>query len=243
VNVKRLVECSDTRIGRTFDFLIQFLVLLSLVSFSVETLPDLSADSRRVLRAIEVLTVSLFSVEYILRLLVADRKLSFVFSFFGIVDLLAIAPFYLALGVDLRSIRVVRFLRIFRMLKLARYSAAIQRFHRAIVTIREELVLFGAAALVVLYVSAVGIYYFERNAQPESFGSVFHCLWWALVSLTTVGYGDVYPITVGGRWFTSVVVVLGLGVIAVPTGLLASALSQARAVKENHRKDRQTHGS
>ena len=96
--------------------------------------------------------------------------------------------------------------------------------------------LFGSAALIILYLSAVGIYYFENEAQPEAFKSVFHSLWWAVATLTTVGYGDVYPITAGGRIFTFFVLAVGLGIVAVPSGLIASALSQAR--EEQGKKDR-----
>jgi voltage-gated potassium channel len=90
-------------------------------------------------------------------------------------------------------------------------------------------VLFGVTALIVLYISAIGIHYFEHDAQPERFASVFDSLWWAVATLTTVGYGDIYPITVGGRLFTFLILVLGLGLIAVPSGLMASALSRVRA--------------
>jgi voltage-gated potassium channel len=235
VNLKRVVEDSDTTAGRLFDIGVQTLVLISLISFSIETLPDLPSSVRTWLRWVEVATVGLFTIEYALRLMVATRKFSFVFSFFGLIDLVAIIPFYLSLGMDLRSIRVVRFLRIFRILKLARYSRAIERFREAIAMVREELVLFSFAALVLLYVSAVGIYFFERDAQPESFASIFHSLWWALATLTTVGYGDVYPVTLGGRLFTFVILVVGLGIIAVPTGIIASALSKVRELESTSR--------
>ena len=150
------------------------------------------------------------------------------FSFFGIIDLVSILPFYLSTGIDLRSLRAFRLLRLFRLLKLARYSAAMQRFHRAFIIAREELILFGACALIVLYLSAVGIYYFENPVQPDHFASVFHSLWWATCTLTTVGYGDVNPIIPGGRIFTFFILIIGLGIVAVPTGLFASALSKAR---------------
>ena len=117
-------------------------------------------------------------------------------------------------------------------MKLARYSAAIQRFHRAFLIAREELILFGTTALIVLYVSSVGIYYCERNAQPETFASVFDALWWSVATLTTVGYGDIYPITTGGRILTFFVLIVGLGIVAVPTGLFASALSRSRDFEE-----------
>ena len=157
-----------------------------------------------------------------------DRKRQFVFSFFGLIDLAAILPFYLASGLDLRALRAFRPLRLFRVVKLLRYSQAIQRCHRACVIAKDELVLFAAVALILLYLSAVGIYYFETDKQPDVFASVFDGLWWAVGTLTTVGYGDIYPVTAGGRVFTFVVLMIVLGVVAVPTGLIASALSKAR---------------
>jgi voltage-gated potassium channel len=119
-------------------------------------------------------------------------------------------------------------LRLLRILKLARYSGAIVRFQRAVALAREELLVFLGIAVMLIYLSAVGIYYFEREAQPEQFASVFHSLWWAVVTLTTVGYGDAFPVTLGGRMFTFAVLMAGLGIVAVPTGLLASALARVR---------------
>jgi len=231
VQLRRVVEGRDTPAGRIFDFIVQLLILVSLVSFSIETLPNLSEQAKQKLRIIEVGTVAIFTIEYLLRLIVAKKKLRFVFSFYGLVDLIAILPFYISTGVDLRSIRVLRFLRAFRVLKFARYSRAIRLYGRAFSMIKDELLLFFTATLLLFYVSAVGIYYFEREAQPEAFASVFHGMWWAVVTLTTVGYGGVIPITVGGRIFTFVILMIGLGVVAVPTGLMASALSEARRLE------------
>ncbi len=237
--LEQLVNDPSTRAGRIFNLTIQALIILSLVSFSIETLPKLQQSTREVLRLTEVVTVAIFTMEYFLRIFIANRKLSFIFSFYGLVDLIAILPFYVASGLDLRSIRVVRLLRVFRIFKFVRYSRAIQRFHYAFRIAREELILFFSVASVILYVAAVGIYYFESAAQPESFGSVFHSLWWAVVTLTTVGYGDAYPVTVGGRVFTFVVLTIGLGVVAVPTGIMASALSQARRMENEEGQHKQ----
>jgi voltage-gated potassium channel len=214
--------------GKGFNLVIQALILVSLVTFSIETLPELSERARYWLYVVEVLTVSVFTIEYGLRILVADDRLRFVTSFYGVVDLVAILPFYVATGVDLRTVRVLRVFRVFRIFKFARYTQAIDRFKEAFRELREELVLFLVAALLAVFLSSVGIYYFEGEAQPETFGSVFHCMWWAVVTLTTVGYGDVYPVTVGGRVFTACVLVVGIGIIAVPTGLFASALTKGR---------------
>jgi voltage-gated potassium channel len=116
MDIKRIVEDNDTKAGRLFDLVIQFLIVLSLVTFSISTLPDLSESTHQILYGIEVVTVIIFSLEYILRILVADQKLKYIFSFYGIVDLIAILPFYINRSVDLRSIRVIRLLRLFRML-------------------------------------------------------------------------------------------------------------------------------
>ena len=216
------------QLGR-LEYVVQVLIVLSLISFSVETLPGLSENTTRLLQLFETISVIVFTVEYIARIMLARPPRSYAWSFFGVIDLLAIVPFYLSLGMDFRSVRIFRMLRLFRMLKLARYSAALQRIQAAFSTAKEELILFGIVALMMLYLSAAGIYYFESEAQPEAFGSIFHCLWWGVVTLTTVGYGDVYPITVGGRIFTFCVLIIGLGIVAVPTGLIASALGKIRS--------------
>ena len=232
MTLKDIIERTDHRAGRLFDLFIQALIVLSLVSFSIETLPGLSARSREVLRTIEIVTIGIFTVEYLLRIAVADRRLGYVFSFFGVVDLVAILPFYIASGVDLRGVRALRLLRLFRIFKLVRYSEAVRRFHRAFLIAREEVVLFFFAACLLLFVAGVGIYHFENPAQPEAYASIFHSLWWAVATLTTVGYGDIYPITVGGKIFTFMVLIVGLGVVSVPAGLVASALSEARRLEQ-----------
>ena len=238
--LKRIIEDGESGVGRFFDIAIQALIVLSLVTFSIETLPDLSDQTRYGLRLIEIMTVSIFTAEYLLRMMVADHKLRYACSFFGIIDLLSILPFYVASGVDLRTLRAFRMLRLFRILKLVRYSKAIRRFHRAFIIVREEIVLYLFVTLLLLYFAAVGIYYFEHDAQPETFQSIFHSLWWAVATLTTVGYGDVYPITLGGRLFTFFVLVVGLGVVSVPAGLIASALSKAREIDDDSEVDHDT---
>jgi voltage-gated potassium channel len=238
--LKQLIEDCDTPLGRGFDLFIQSLIILSMISFSIETLPGLSDSAQYWLRAFEIFSVLIFSAEYVLRVYVATPRSRYIFSFFGIVDIAAILPFYIGMvyigmDVDLRSIRIFRLLRLFRIFKLARYSAAVRRFHVALRIAKEEIVLFLGATLILLYLAAVGIYYFESEAQPEHFGSVFHSLWWAVVTLTTVGYGDVYPITVGGRIFTFGILLIGLGVISMPAGLVASALTKARRLEDDAR--------
>lgn len=231
--LKQIIEQNDTATGLAFDIAIQVLIIISLVSFSVETLPDLSPTTRKLLRTIEIFTVVIFTVEYILRVVVADNKIRFITSFFGVIDLLAILPFYVASGIDLRSVRAFRMLRLFRIFKLARYSFAVRRFHRAFLIARAEIFLFLCVTAILLFLAAVGIYYFENQAQPEEFKSVFHSLWWAVATLTTVGYGDVYPVTTGGRMFTFFVLIIGLGIVSVPAGLVSAALSKARELEDD----------
>lgn len=223
MNLKTTIED-----GKAFNLVIQGLVLLSLICFCIETLPDLSDETRYWLYVTEVITVSIFTIEYGLRIFVADNRLKFITSFYGLIDLVAILPFYVATGIDLRTVRVLRIFRVFRIFKFLRYTKAIERFKVAFRDLKEELILFVIATVLTVFLSSVGIYYFEGEAQPETFGSVFHCMWWAVVTLTTVGYGDVYPVTVGGRVFTALVLLIGIGIIAVPTGLFASALTRTR---------------
>lgn len=235
--LREIVERSDTKVGRCFDLVIQLLILFSAVTFTIETLPNLSDSARHWLGVVETTLVAVFSAEYVLRLAVARNKLGYALSFFGLIDLLAILPFYLSFGIDLRALRVFRLLRVFRILKLVRYSEAIRRFHLALQIAREELVLYVFVTLILLYLSAVGIYFCEHQAQPEVFQSVMHSFWWAIVTLTTVGYGDVYPITFGGRLLTCVILFVGLGVVSVPAGLVASALSKAREIADESDKE------
>ncbi|PLX59583.1 ion transporter [Sedimenticola selenatireducens] len=233
MDLKTIVERNDTTAGRYFDLSVQLLIFVSIVTFSIETLPNIDSGTQVALGVIESVIVILFTIEYLLRIYVSDKKLSYVLSFYGLIDLAAILPFYLSTGLDLRSLRIFRLLRLFRLLKILRYNKAIDRFFRAYQIAKEEIVLFVTVTLMLLYLSAVGIYYFENSAQPEAFSSVFSSLWWAVTTLSTVGYGDVYPITLGGRLFTFVILMIGLGIVAVPAGLLASALSKARMDETN----------
>ena len=225
--MKNIVELNDNRVSRIFAYFIQVLILVSIVAFSIETIPDLEPSSRRNLKIIEIFSVIVFTIEYLLRIYVTDKKFKFVFSFFGIIDFLAILPFYLSLGFDLRSLRALRFFRLFRIFKLIRYNRAIKQFSRAISMAKEQILLFLFVTLFLIYFSAVGIYFFENKVQPEHFASIFDSLWWAVITLITVGYGDVYPVTVGGKVFTFFILMIGLGIVAIPTGIISSALTKS----------------
>ena len=228
MNIRDIVQNSDTVAGRAFDFVALFLIVFSMIAITFETLPNLPPIVKTALGISEVVITVLFTIEYVLRIATSPKKTDYIFSFYGIIDLVAVLPFYLSLGIDLRSVRAFRLFRIVRILKLTGYNSAMARFGKAISYAREEATIFFFATIILLYLSAVGIYYFEHDAQPENFRSIFHSLWWAIATLTTVGYGDVYPVTVGGKLFTFVILMCGMGIVAVPAGLVAAALSKVR---------------
>lgn len=212
----------DTRIGAAFDRVIYVLILLSLVQFALETLPEAERFGAWFVWCERVI-VAVFTIEYVLRTM--SRGRAYVLSFFGIIDLLAILPFYVSVGVvDLRSIRILRLLRLLRVAKLQRYGTAWRRLSAAFADIKDELIVYFSLTVMLIYLASVGIYYCEHDVQPEVFRSVFHSMWWAVCTLSTVGYGDVYPITIAGKLFTFAILILGLSVVAIPSGLIASAL-------------------
>lgn len=234
--LRKVVEETGTRSGLVFDLSIQLLIIASIVIFSLETLPNLNDRTVMVLSILESVCITVFAIEYLLRLFVAKRKLKFVFSLWGMIDLLAILPFFLfAYGITLNLIilRAFRLLRLVRILKLGRYSKSLSRMVLAMKIAREDLLLALAATLIMLLVASFGIYQFENPVQPEKFSSVFESLWWALATLTTVGYGDIYPITLGGRIFTGFILMIGLGIVALPAGIIASSLTEARKQQDD----------
>ncbi len=227
-----IIEDNTTFKGKVFDYFIQALILLSLIAFTVETLPNNSAGTIRLLSTFEFICVAIFTIEYFLRIYVAEKPWKYMFSFYGIVDFFAIFPFYLRGAYDFRALRAFRVFRIFRALKLLRYNKALNRFRIAAKIVKEEVVLFMIVTLIFIFLASAGIYFFENEAQPDIFISVPHSGWWAIVTLTTVGYGDVYPITIGGKIFTFFMLLVGVGIVTIPAGLVASGLSKAREIEE-----------
>lgn len=217
----------NSNLIRKFDLLMVAMVIISVVLMILETMPELASLQRAFLR-LEIAFVVIFVVEYVIRVIVSRPRRAYIFSFYGIVDLLAILPVLLLPAAS--GVRVVRLLRVFRLMrlfKLSRYTGAIRLFQVALSDIREELVLFLVFTVMVVLTLAFGIYHFENPVQPEYFRSVPASLWWAIVSLTSVGYGDAFPITTGGKIFTSFMLLVGMGVVSVPSALLAAALSKA----------------
>lgn len=238
--LRRIVEESDTRLGLAFDISIQVLILASIIIFSIETLPSNDSSTIEILGFLELFCIVIFSLEYLLRITVAKEKANFIFSFWGMIDLLAILPFYLVtfgFTFDLIMLRSFRLLRLVKILKFGRYNQSLSRISLALKIGKEDLLLALAATFIMLLVASFGIYQFENPAQPEQFGSVFESLWWALSTLTTVGYGDVFPITAGGKVFTGIILMIGLGIVALPAGIIASSLSEARDQLDSDKED------
>jgi len=233
---------ADDRLSRFVDLFLIVLIGLSVVAVVLESMPSLETRYHQQFYWLELFTVAVFSIEYVLRVWTAveDRsagsttmsagmqRVRFCMTPYAVIDLIAIMPFYLvAFGVfgnaDMRFLRAVRLLRI---LKLTRYS---QAFDLLATCCKENLQSLGAAFFVLLTVmllAASGMYFFERESQPVAFGSIPAAMWWAFATLTTVGYGDVTPITAGGKIFGALITVVGVGMVALPTGILASGYAQ-----------------
>ena len=201
------------------------IIVLYLISLTLETLPSLE-EHKSIFQTLENVFTGIFICELVVRLIVYAKPLKYVFSFFGIVDIVSIVP--ALFGTNLMAVRVFRLLRIFKLFRSKQMNQAVTRISNALLEVRTDLLLFCSIVLILLYFSAVGIYLFENEAQPEKFSSIPAAMWWAVATLTTVGYGDAYPITTGGKIFTSIVTILGIGIIAIPTGLIAAALTSSK---------------
>lgn len=222
-----ILDGTHPRLGRSVALAMDALVILSALAIAVETVPGLDPSLKRALLGFEIVVVAVFATEYFLRLYVAERRLAYVFSFWGIVDLLAWLPAVLMFVPAFQAIRVLRLIRLLRLIKLFNTAPALNRLLRAFLRVKSELVVWGVISTLLLYVSAVGIYVFENPVQPEVFSSIPAALWWSVVSFTTVGYGDMYPVTSGGRLMTTFMLFIGLGIFAVPAAIVTTALLEA----------------
>ena len=222
--------------GAVFTAIIQFLILASAVAFVLETEPYFDRYEFY-FQILDWAFLILFTIEYVLRIYTAPDRSAFIFSFFGIVDLLAILPSLVLIpGLGsvpgFRVLRVLRFLRVFRIFKATRFILAVDRMIDALGEVKREIFALLILSSMLVYLAACGIYYFEKDVQTEDFGSIPEAMWWAIITLTTIGYGDVFPVTAGGKVFTALVALVGVGLIAIPSGLLASVLTQARVEEE-----------
>lgn len=215
-------------VGRYVEPFSLWLIGAYVLFIPLETLPGLPAWVYGALAVADLAATLCFAAEYCMRIWVAERKRDYLLSFWGVLDFVAIWPSLLVPFIGLEELRSLRLLRLIRITKAVRYSRAARRFLEALRESKEEMTIFAGAAGLLLYLASVGIYYFEHEAQPEAFKSIFHSWWWSVATLTTVGYGDIYPVTTGGRIFTGLIVFLGLAIVATPTGIIATALSEVR---------------
>lgn len=223
---REILEVTETPLSIRFDKLMIVIIFFSIVTYTIGTISEISVEMKEFIYYLDNLFIAVFTIEYIIRIYIAENKFRYIFSFYGLVDLLSILPFYLGLMIDGEFAKALRFLRVFRLLKLTRYSKTMQKFYLAFYNAREEFVIFALITLIMFYLASVGIYQFEHKVQPEIFGSVLKSMWWSVATLTTVGYGDVYPITAGGKIFTTLVLIIGLGVVGVPAGIIAAAFTE-----------------
>ncbi len=213
------------------SLLIAAVIVYSIITFSLETFENLPVKVVAFLDVSEYFVVAIFTFEYLYRLYYSKKRLAFIFSFYGVIDLIAIIPFYLTFMMDLRALRLIRMLRLIRLLKLVRYNNAISRISQAFIKAKEELIISIFSLACVIYFAAFGIYQLEHEAQPDKFSNILDALWWAVATITTVGYGDVYPITIMGRLFTFVILIIGLGLIAVPSGIIVASLLGTKSMQ------------
>lgn len=229
---------ADSTASRGFGAFLVTLILLNVVAVVMETVEAAGRPYRVYFRAFEVFSVAAFTIEYAARIwtCTADERyrgtilgrLRFAITPLALIDLMAILPFYVPafIPLDLRYLRAIRLLRLFRALKMARYSDAQHTVGRVLRSKREELLVTAFAGVLLLVLASGLMYAFEREAQPEKFGSIPAAMWWAVITLTTVGYGDIYPITTAGKMAASAVTILGIGFVALPAGILASGFVQ-----------------
>jgi len=232
-------------LSRAFSLFIVSLISINIACIVLESIPELNAKYRNLFFSIEIISTTIFAIEYILRLwscvesnLVTSHSIKtrvrYALSPLAIVDLLAFLPSILQLmfpGIDLRFLRVLRLLRVF---KLTRYFSSFELLLNVLHEERKNLAGIFVLLLVILTLAASALYLVERDIQPDKFGSIPQAMWWAIAALTTVGYGDVYPLSAAGQILGSLVTIVGIGMVALPSGILASAFSEQTRRKREY---------
>jgi voltage-gated potassium channel len=242
---------ADTnKVRKVIIYFIAALILLNVIVVILETVNSFSIRYETFFYFFDLFTVIVFSTEYILRVwccvrnplyaLPVQGRIRYMLSPYAIVDLIALTPFYLPLiiPIELRMLRMLRLLRIFRVLRLGKYSNAFETFVAVIRSRKEELVITVIMAVIILVLASSAMYTAERDAQPEAFSSIPDAMWWAVVTLATVGYGDVYPITPVGKFLAAVVAITAIGLFALPAGILASGFTESLGRKHKTETDK-----
>jgi voltage-gated potassium channel len=223
-----------------FERGITVIIILNLVAMVLESEPSVSTDLKHFLVQFEYFSIAIFTIEYLLRTFHAfKKKIQYNSTFFGVIDLLAFLPFFIQalINFDGRFIRIFRLFRVTRIIKLGRFSRSFELLGKCISNVRRELYVTFYIALVILFFSATGIYYLENPVQPNNFSSIMESFWWAVASLTGVGFEEIYPITTGGKVFGTIISMIGVGVVAVPTGIISGSfveiINDESMVKKN----------
>lgn len=223
---------ADTPLGKAFDVVLLWAIILSVAAVSLESVQSIREQYGAVLVGIEWFFTILFTIEYLLRVICVRRPLVYIRSFYGIVDLLAILPTYVSLFVvgaqTLIVIRALRLLRVFRVFKLARYVGEASVLMRALRASRPKITVFLVAVLSVVLIVGSLMYLIEGGQPGSGFTSIPKSVYWTIVTMTTVGYGDIAPQTVPGQVLASAVMIVGYGIIAVPTGIVTAEIAVAR---------------
>lgn len=225
------------------------LIVLNVISLILESYHDIKVEYSYFLDIFEIISVIVFTIEYVLRFWTADlcedfsgtsfrKRVQFTFSGLGLIDLISILPFYLPLffTFDLRILRILRLFRLLRIFKLGRYSKSFKIITSVLKESKSELGVTVFVAFVMLVLSSTLMYYIENEVQPENFASIGHAFWWAVATLTTVGYGDVYPMTGMGKFLSGFIALIGIGFIALPTGIISSVFVE-KVQQENAKKE------
>ena len=233
--IHEIIFEADTPAGKAFDLALHVLIIGSVVAVMLESVPAIRATHGRELYLAEWAFTIVFTIEYIVRLASVRRPMTYARSMFGIVDLLAILPTYLSLLIpgaqSLLVIRALRLLRVFRILKLGRYVDESQVLVSALIASRQKIIVFLTAVVTLVLLVGAAMYLIE--GADSGFTSIPQSTYWAIVTMTTVGYGDIAPQTVPGKMLASVVMVLGYGIIAVPTGIVTAELTRPRPARSN----------
>lgn len=244
--VFEILEASagDSFLKKIFDYFIITLIILNTIFYILETVDTIASRYNVFFVAFETFSVIVFTIEYILRIWTCtyidkykkpiSGRIKYFFSIFALIDLFAFLPFYMytMIHVDLIFIRVLRLFRFFRLFKLGRYSDAVNVLGRVLKSKKEELILAVSISLILIVVSSSFIYIVEHDAQPDKFRNIPESMYWAVETLTSVGYGDICPITPMGKFLTSLISLIGLGMVALPTGILASAFTKEMKKKK-----------
>jgi len=223
---------SDTRAGRLFDLVLILIILLSVAAVVADSVSSISSVHGQLLDRLEWSFTALFTLEYLARLYCVRRPLRYATSFFGIIDLLSVLPTYLAMVMPgahlLLDVRILRLLRIFRILKLTSYVDEYGMLSRALLASRRKILIF--LSVVIMIVLVLGTVMYVVEGPQNGYTSIPTSVYWAITAITTVGFGDIAPKTDIGRAISSVVMLLGWGILAVPTGIISSELSAQRGM-------------